>query len=100
MGESDRAPAGLGLGLGKEAAPAVEAHQLLFDVDHAGGEVDVAVPQRQELSEAQAPEAGAITVARNRAVITSANSSTSSGPTIGRSTDRSIPAPRTRQGLA
>ena len=37
LGESNYSPAGLGLGLGKEATSAVEAHHLLFDGDRAGG---------------------------------------------------------------
>ena len=100
LGESDHPPACLGLGLGKEATSAVEAHDLFFDGDRAGVQVDVAAPKREELAEAQASEAGEEDIARNRGVIASASSRTSSGPTIGRSTDRSVPAPRTRQGLA
>ena len=37
LGESNYSPAGLGLGLGQETAPAVEAHHLLLDGDCAGG---------------------------------------------------------------
>ena len=57
LGESDHPPACLGLGLGKEATSAVEAHDLFFDGDRAGVQVDVAAP-KQELAEAQASEAG------------------------------------------
>ena len=50
MGESNYSPAGLGLGLGQEAAPAVGAHHLLLDSDCAGAQVDVPAPKREELA--------------------------------------------------
>ena len=36
LGESNYSPAGLGLGLGQETAPAIEAHHLLLDGDCSG----------------------------------------------------------------
>jgi hypothetical protein len=58
LGESDHSPAGLGLGLGQQAAPVVEAHYLLLDGHCARGEVHVPAPKGEELAKAQAAEAG------------------------------------------
>jgi hypothetical protein len=58
LGESNYSPASLGLGLGQDATPTVEAYHLLLDSDRAGGEVNVAAPKGKELAKAQAAEAG------------------------------------------